>query len=124
MEKYVTKILINDSWKDILVYKSATPITFDDLSNHKIVLELGNETIVTTYRTEPCIYKTYEPTDSDNNYYYWFVISTIEKDKITTYGEDVENLKNEITKLNQTSLDLTQAVVNLQFDNDMGHLGQ
>lgn len=127
MEKYVSKILINNSWRDVLIYKSSNQLTFDDLGTHKLVQEIGNEALITTYRTEPYIYKTVSPSETDGNYYYWFIVNTIEKDIVATNSEELQKeltgLKNKYANLESITLDNSELLIDLQIQNDLDKTG-
>ena len=99
MESYVTKILIDNKWRDVLIYKSAEPMIFTDMSIHKKTVKTDNETEIVVYIAEPYIYKTVEPTAEDNYYYYWFLIKSTETETIVTHEEEVESLNTQVTDL-------------------------
>ena len=93
MEMYTTPTRINGSWREVLICKSDTPLTFDSLERHTQTDEQGDKTVITTYVTEPYIYRQFEPTAKDSHYYYWFVIKVVERETVTTNGERVAALE-------------------------------
>ena len=96
MERYTTPTRINGAWREALIYKSETLLTFESLERHTQTDELGDKTVITTYVTEPYIYRQFEPTEKDSHYYYWFVIKVVERETVTTNGERVAALEEQL----------------------------
>lgn len=104
MNRYITQIQINGSWQEVLIYKSETPLTFDSLDRHHQSDEQGDKTVLTTYVTEPYIYREFAPTVEDNHYYYWFIVKVVERETVTTNGERVAALEEQLA-ITQEALD-------------------
>jgi len=96
MQMYTTPTQINGSWREVLIYKSETPLTFDSLDRHHQSDEQGDKTVLTTYVTEPYIYREFAPTAEDNHYYYWFIIKVVERETVTTNGDKVAALEEQL----------------------------
>lgn len=94
MEMYTTPTRINGAWREVLICKSDTPLTFDSLERHTQTEEFGDKTFITIYITEPYIYRRFEPTEKDSHYYYWFVIKVVERETVTTNSERVTALED------------------------------
>ena len=93
MIMYKTPTRINGAWREVLICKSDPPLTFESLERHTQTDEQGDKTVITTYVTEPYIYRQFEPTEKDSHYYYWFVIKVVERETVTTNGERVAALE-------------------------------
>ena len=104
MIMYTTPTRINGSWREVLIYKSETPLTFESLERHTQTDELGDKTVITTYVTEPYIYRQFEPTEKDSHYYYWFIVKVVERETVTTNGERVAALEEQLA-ITQEALD-------------------
>ena len=115
MEMYTTPTRINGAWREVLIYKSETPLTFESLERHTQTDEQGDKTIITTYVTEPYIYRQFEPTEKDSHYYYWFVIKVVERETVTTNGERVADLEQQLS-------DADNAVIELYEQNEAAAL--
>lgn len=109
MEMYTTPTRINGEWREVLIYKSDTPLTFDSLDRHTQTDELGDKTVITTYVTEPYIYRQFEPTEKDSHYYYWFVIKVVERETVTTNGERVTALEEQLAAANAKNAALAES---------------
>lgn len=92
---YTTPTQINGSWREVLIYKSETPLIFDGLDRHHQSDEQGDKTVLTTYVTEPYIYREFAPTVEDNHYYYWFIVKVVEKETVITNGDRVAALESQ-----------------------------
>ena len=93
---YTTPTQINGAWREVLIYKSETLLTFDSFDRHHQTDEQGDKTVLTTYVTEPYIYREFAPTESDNHYYYWFVVKVVERETVTTNGDKVAALEEQL----------------------------
>lgn len=109
MERYTTPTRINGSWREVLIYKSDTPLTFESLERHTQTDEFGDKTVITTYVTEPYIYRRFEPTEKDSHYYYWFVIKVVERETVTTNGERVAALEDKLAAANAKNAALAES---------------
>ena len=109
MIMYTTPTRINGAWREVLIYKSATPLTFESLERHTQTDELGDKTVITTYITEPYIYRQFEPTEKDSHYYYWFVIKVVERETVTTNGERVAALEDKLAAANAKNAALAES---------------
>lgn len=109
MERYTTPTRINGSWREVLIYKSDTPLTFESLERHTQTDELGDKTVITTYITEPYIYRQFEPTEKDSHYYYWFVLKVVERETVTTNGERVAALEDKLAAANAKNAALAES---------------
>jgi len=94
MDRYTTQIQIDGSWQKVLIYKSVTPIVFEELKRHCFIVQGEYGMDLLTYVTEPQIYRQFEPTENDNHYYYWFIVKETEKGDFLINGERVKALED------------------------------
>ena len=92
---YTTPTLINGVWREVLIYKSPSPLTFESLDRHHKTDEQGDKTVLTTYITEPYVYRTFFPTVEDTYFYYWFIIKVIERETVNTNEARVSALEEQ-----------------------------
>lgn len=109
MEMYTTPTRINGSWREVLICKSDTPLTFESLERHTQTDEQGDKTVITTYVTEPYIYRQFEPTEKDSHYYYWFIVKVVERETVTTNGERVAALEDKLAAANAKNAALAES---------------
>ena len=102
---YTTPIIINGMWQTVLVYKSDAPLTFESFEKHTRTDEQGDTTTITTYITQPFIYRQFTP-DVDGKYYYWFIVRETEKQIITTNGEKIADLEAQLADADSAVIEL------------------
>lgn len=92
MEIYTAPIMAGEEWQEVLICKAEKPVEFDNLTTHIQQTVLDDQTIITTYTTQPEIYRQFEPTDQYPHYYYWFLILDKQEETIQTNTRRVQTL--------------------------------
>ena len=91
---YTAEITYNNSTRTMLICKSKTPVTFEDLEHHRQVSETENQVTTTTYTTEPVICnQAYD----EPYYYYWFILKRVEAVVSVTNEEKIKKLEEDFT---------------------------
>lgn len=99
MEHYTTQIIVNGEFRTILIYKSETPIIFEDYSRHSFTINRKDSTLQIVYITNSEPYREVIPEESDSGsyYFYWFLVERIDTTEIIVDSEQVNQLKEEFT---------------------------
>lgn len=88
MEHYTAQIIVNGEFRTMLIYKSETPVKFEDPSRHSFTIPGDNSTIQVVYITDPGPYRTVTPEESDSGpyYFYWFLVQRVDTTELVTGG--------------------------------------
>ena len=91
----VTPVIVNGELRTMLIYKSETPMTFDDPGVHRFTIEDENSMVQEAYITSPVPYQEITPEQSNSGdfYFYWFLVNRVERTTIVTNEEKIKQLE-------------------------------
>ena len=67
-------VLVNNEFRQVLIYSSETEMEFPNKNTHVVTQEFETAKHVTVYTCENAIYRTIKPTKKNPNWTYWFLI--------------------------------------------------
>ena len=93
MEHYTAQITVNSEFRTMLIYKSESPIEFEDPSRHSFTIPGEGSTLQVVYITNPEPYRTVTPEESDSGpyYFYWFLVQRIDTTELVAGGDPSED---------------------------------
>ena len=88
MEHYTAQIVVNREFRTMLIYRSETPVEFEDPSRHSFTVPGESSTTQVVYTTNPEPYRTITPEESDSGpyYFYWFLVERVDTTELVPAG--------------------------------------
>lgn len=88
MEHYTAQIVVNGEFRTMLIYRSETPMVFDDPGRHSFMATAESSTTQTVYITNPEPYREITPEESDSGpyYFYWFLVERVDTTELVPAG--------------------------------------
>lgn len=99
MEHYTAQIIVNGEFRTMLIYRSETPMVFDDPGRHSFMATGESSTTQTVYITNPEPYREITPEESDSGpyYFYWFLVERVDTTELVIDSTELEAMKTEFT---------------------------